>query len=305
MSHKSRNLTAFLFIIVFFILGHVAFAALPSYYQEMSATEKQSLLWNNILASNLENGQPSTSQHGWGAALKKIKAFFTLKTTFDHESDEIPHGRIKIIHENGSVGKIKFNPTPDHPFTGIFQTGGIGLARLSLAVNPEKSGYVPGIAVKFLINNQPSLNIVAMHSLEGQGEDWNFFAKNFTTAIDNAQSFTLKILERVFKWTHNPANDLPVSHLSEIDTNSDLVAEPVSPTMLTLVPSKTVQAQINPKSRTDFRTSLSSIPIGPLYEIYGNLNGVEYHIGSLVLDSTLVASEYGDRELFFQHKRQK
>lgn len=303
MSYRNRNLTALLFIIVFFILGHVAFAALPSYYQELSATEKQNLLWNNILASNAEHGQPSTTQNGWGAALKKIKAFFTLKTTFDHENDEIHHGRIKIIHANGSVAKIKFNPSSNHPFTGIFQTGGMGLARLSLAVNPEQSGYVPGLAIKFLIDNQPSLNIVAMNSLEGQGEDWNFFAKNFTTTIAHAQSFTVKILEQVFKWTHNPANDLPVSHLAEIETNGDLVAEPVSPRMLTLVPAKTVQTQINLQSRTDFRTSLSAIPAGTLYEVYGNLNGVEYHIGSLVLDSPLVASEYGDRELFFQHKR--
>ena len=49
--------------------------------------------------------------------------------------------------------------------------------------------------------------------------------------------------------------------------------------------------------------SLLKIPMGPLYEVYGLSNGIEYHIGTLMLESTLFASHYGDENLFFQHHR--
>lgn len=56
-------------------------------------------------------------------------------------------------------------------------------------------------------------------------------------------------------------------------------------------------------SRDDFRSSLLLIPLGPLYEVYGLYQGNEYYIGALMLESTLLASQYGDNNLFFQHQR--
>ena len=49
--------------------------------------------------------------------------------------------------------------------------------------------------------------------------------------------------------------------------------------------------------------SLGNITEGALYEVYGILDDTEYHIGTLMLESTLLASNYGDKTLFFQHRR--
>jgi len=43
--------------------------------------------------------------------------------------------------------------------------------------------------------------------------------------------------------------------------------------------------------------------MGPIYEVYGEYQGTEYHIGTLMLESALLASNYGDKKLFFQHQR--
>ena len=46
--------------------------------------------------------------------------------------------------------------------TGIFQSGGIGLARLSLARYGVAS-FTPGMAVKVFVKDQPSLNFHVGH----------------------------------------------------------------------------------------------------------------------------------------------
>jgi hypothetical protein len=293
-------------IIMLLVFSGSVFAALPDHYQDLSAIQKQTLLWENIVSSYQDTGMPQESQSGWGAALKKIKAVFSLKATFDHINDEMPTGRVKFIHEQGSVGKIRFEPTADHPFTGIYQSGGLGLARLSLAVHPGKSGFVPGMALKFFINGQPSVNTVAMFALEGQGDNWNYFANDFTTTIGNAKRLPLKILECIFEWTRKPANDLPVSQFAAVSMLGNSIETPVSPRMLILKPADAVKSVIDPTSRADFRESLLAIPAGPLYEVYGAQEADPtqvFHIGTLVLESALLPSEYGDKQLFFQHRR--
>lgn len=291
------------FFVALFLINSISFAQLPDNYQELSAEAKQDLLWNEVRKSNEIDPFPKLTENSFKQLLITIKGFFNLSPSFDHESDELPDGRAKILHSNGSVGKITFIPKNDHPFTGIYKTGAIGLARLSLAMPASNTTFVPGMAVKFLIDKHSSLNILAINSLEGQGENWNFFAKDFSNKIAHPTGKILRAIELIFQWTHDPANELSLWRLAAWNRDGQPAGIPIYPERIYFKPASDVQNVIAADSRDDFRSSLLLISLGPLYEVYGLYQGNEYHIGTLMLESELLASQYGDNNLFFQHQR--
>ncbi len=278
-------------------------AQLPEHYVEMTAIEKQTLLWNQVTQSHEENSLPEISGTGFSGVLEKLKGLFNLSPTFDHNSDELPEGRIKILHANGSVGKIAFIPGANHPFTGIYKTGAIGLARFSLAAPASNDSYIPGMAIKFFISQNSSLNLHVMNRLEGQKANWNYFAKDFSNKIAHPTSWTLLAIEKIFEWTRDPANNLPLWHLAAWTSEGKSNELPVYPERIFFTPATEVQELIPANSREDFRTSLLQVPLGPIYEVYGMYQDQQYHIGTLMLESRILASDYGDKNLFFQHQR--
>ena len=69
-------------------------------------------------------------------------------------------------------------------------------------------------------------------------------------------------------------------------------------------PHAQVEALIDPSSRDDFRDHLEKIPPKViLYDVYGVKESQEIKIGELQTESEMVSSEYGDKTLYFQHKR--
>lgn len=289
--------------VVCLITSSIAQAQLPQNYQLLSSSEKLIILWQNIENSHQENPLPDLTQGNFWHVLKILKGLFSLKPSFDHVSDEMPDGRVKIIHANGSVAKVSLIASAGHPFTGFYQTGGIGLARLSLGGAPSDDTYTPGMALKLLMPGKPSANLQVMYSLEGQGENWNFFAHEFSNKIDHPSGWTLKAIEKIFEWTKKPANELTPAIFAKWDNQGHEVNNVISPEQLHFKPSEAVAYLIDPASRQDFRQSLLDIPQGALYEVYGDYQGISYHIGTLMLESPLLASQYGDENLFFQHPR--
>ena len=291
-------------VVAIFLLNiSAASASLPNNYESLTGEEKLEILWEKVDSSQWDS-LPALNNQGWSSILKNISALFTLKKSFDHTSDEIPKDRPKFIHTYGSIVQISLIPDPASPFSGIYEKGAKGLARLSLAASPEAIDYTPGMAIKIPIDNSPSVNLHVMNSLNGQGDNWNFFAKNFSNKIDPAEGFVLKILEKVFERARNPANDLPVDHLAKTYQDGSAVNTVKAPKQLIFKPTQTASKLISPFSRVDFREELNAIPTGTeLYEVYGVLGGQEIKIGKLVTDSEMVSSRYADKTLFFQHKR--
>ena len=298
-----RNGILIINILICLFMNSISLAQLPANYQDLAAAEKQDLLWAEISKSHEEEPLPQLTGSSFKEVYEQLKGLFNLAPTFDYSSDELPIGRVKIIHANGSVAKIAFIPAPNHPFTGIYQTGGIGLARLSLANPPADNNYIPGMAIKFLISKHPSVNMHVMNLLEGQKGNWNYFAKDFSNHIPHAQNWTLKAIESMFSWTRDPANNLPLWHLAAWTTEGQINGIPIFPERVYFRPSSLVKDIIPENSREDFRTSFLKVPYGPIYEVYGDYQGEEYHIGTLMLESSLLASNYGDKTLFFQHQR--
>ena len=130
-------------LIILLNLTVVFTVALPSNYQDLSADDKQRLLWKNVISnpyslSNLPTDQPSV------LTLSKLFNPIYDRPSFVTESDEIPYpGREKFIHTYGSVAEVELRITQNSSFTGIFRSGGIGLARLSLA-RQNDANFIPG-----------------------------------------------------------------------------------------------------------------------------------------------------------------
>lgn len=300
MKFWSKNVATVLSVCLF---SSLSFGQIPADYQSRTALVKQELLWEEIAETPWET-LPDFNNNSWSSILKNLKSLMSLSKTFDHQSDEIPEGRPKFIHTFGSVVQFELEPKGDHPFTGMYQKGASGIARLSLAASPDSIAYTPGMALKFLIDGQASRNIVVMNSLEGQGQDRNFFAKNFSNKIEEPQSWTLWLLGKVFERTRNPATDLPVAHLASVSQSGDKPALSIAPDQLIFKPSEESASAMTSDSEEDVRLSLQKIPAGTiLYHVYGVLQNQEIYIGDLKTSSEFIASKYGDKKLFFQHRR--
>lgn len=302
------------------ILCSVAFAQLPATYESWKAQEKLDLLWNERITPSRYEKLPSLSPFSCPYLLAQLNAplaLLSLGKTFDVVSDEMPKGRRKFIHPFGSVVKIKWqSKAGKHLFTGIFSgpSEALGLARLSLAGPPAAIGFTPGIALKIFLDGQPSLNLMAMHSLAGQGKDTNFFGRNFSTILPpvpfslfRPTSWVLKGLEAVFSLTKPLPRELPVTTWAAVNALGQKVESPVVPRELIFFPAPAAAKSFWKQPASDFRENLALIPKGTiLYSVWGKKfsRDQELHeIGNVVTDSEFVSSEYADRLLFFRHPR--
>ena len=118
-----------------FLLTTGCVAVLPDNYQSLSAKDKQTLQWNQIVASQHDVNSLPTVYPAPGSNLTFLTIPTYLETTFLWRSDEMPDDRRRIvIAPFGVVAKIIFRTTRYTPsyFTGLFDTGGIGIIRLAL-----------------------------------------------------------------------------------------------------------------------------------------------------------------------------
>ncbi len=268
--------------------------------ENLKGCEKRALIWNKI------EGTKYNTLAEWGGFDLFSFAFMNMSTTMDHISDEMPNGRRKLIHTNGSVAQVRFEANPGQPFTGIYKGNNCGLVRISAAVNPDQFAFTPGMGLKFLVDGKPSENIIAMYSLDGQGDNRQPFANTFSNVIDDPSSFALKALKTIFERASKHATHIAAEHLSEIDSLGGIVAAPVAPEKLSFVPTAEAQAPVDKDG--EFRNTLTQLNPGvTLYNVYakdsaGKDAGL---IGKLILESKFVSSIYGDENLFFRHRRFK
>ncbi len=241
-----------------------------------------------------------------------------LGQTFTHVSDELPEGRPKLLHTYGSTALIEFQVDPrSSSYTGLFQTGGIGLIRLSLAKQPDSSddNYIPGFAMKLLVDGKASINFHVMNSLEGQGKDRNYFARTFTNIVEPPKSGLLKFLSWFFsnavqalsdESAEKPENEmtLPLVEAASIQANGTAVSGVIYPRRIIFTPNPKVA--IASDSEKDFRIEFENIAEGTvLYEVSvkKDEDSNAEPIGRIVTRSKFIASKYGDQKLFFQHMK--
>jgi len=233
--------------------------------------------------------------------------FESMDATFDHTTDDMPSGRPKYIHPLGSVGPVKFVPNANgRKFTGMFKGADSCVARLSLAGNPEKIGFTPGMGIKcYPDGTHASANFISMFSLDGQKDNYNFFANEFTNIIQEPTSLSLKAVEKtVFNRASSCATWLSLKQFSSVDQNGNVPSPALWPQQLWLVPGN---AHFPEDKGRDFRDDLEAIPVGTTIwtvEASNKHNVIQrFEIGSIVTTGPFVASKFGDESLFFEHDR--
>ncbi|MES2767844.1 MAG: hypothetical protein V4596_01755 [Bdellovibrionota bacterium] len=280
----------------FLFIGHSynARADLPKNYKNLSAKDKQSLIWEKVSQKPYETLPKLTAQ----LFLQALGSpnLLNLKPTLDHNSDEIPFGRIKFIHTYGSCALVEWKPV-ENTYTGMFQSGGLGIVRMGWAAPPQLVGYIPGMAVKLFIDKSSSVNLQLMNSLDGQGENANYFSEIFSNKIAEPKKFIIRVLGNIFKLaTKNPFY-LPVDHLARINSQGLLTKETNFPEVLSFKPRHSNWIPSN--SKTDLRDTLLYIePSEVLYDIYDDKSAL---IATLEMKTRFVNSAYCDRKLFFRH----
>ncbi len=229
-----------------------------------------------------------------------------LRVSFLRTSDEMPEGRLKLIHTYGVTGAVDWEPdVVPHPYSGVLSSGGIGVIRLSIA--KASGSFTPGLGLKILLDGRASVNVFAMPSLDGQGDDHRFFARQFRTRIGPPSAPGLKLLALAFsqavKGLPTPpaqpspeGRTIPIDELASVTANGLGVAEPRVPALLTFIPAIRL-----PQPEGDFRVQLEGVPAGTvLFHVVADESQV---VGRIVTRAPLVASEYGDSQLYFRHPR--
>ena len=286
-----------IFTIVFCLFtSHFAVAQT---YEDMPAQRKLDLLWQRI--QETEYNRPNPIHYNYGTIAIGAANPHHLQGAITNSSDFFKKKRKKVTHARGSVASVEFIPSPNSPYSGIWQTGAIGLVRLSHTLPFINT---PSVALKFFIDGHPSVNILTMGTLDPVVEN-NFFAIPATNKLADPKFIPFKILPAIFKQALILANSkhldplhLPLDHIGQKDQFGTEVDNPASPFQIWL------ESDIHlDQSLKDYRESLSEIsPDKLLFKVFAKANGKpKLQIGEIRLTSRFIASKFGDERLFFKH----
>lgn len=279
----------------------------PALYQAQSAKTKLGKLMEEHTSSLYDMANLPTTSSPNALCLFSVK---NLRSTFSHGGDVRPKGRkvgLAPIHTYGSLAPISFIVrNKQSAYTGILESGAIGMIRLSLA--KEGKVVVPGAGIKFLIDGSEALNLHVMYQLTGQGENQNFFAHPFSNKIDAPPwsrpdlillSQFFKVATKSFDLSSSEIH-LNVAHLGTMN-DKGIPFTSKTPSVLKFKPSEEVQ--MAERSDLSMRERLAEIPEGTvLFHVYGvEEDGTEVEIGDIVLNGKLLPSKFGDHNFFTQH----
>lgn len=273
---------------------------------DSSRASKLSELWNNLVNSKYDT-LPSFKNRDITNPFKLLEfAGENMEKTFNPPAETLPGGRKKLIHPLGSIAQVEYRSYENHQYTGMFQGGDSCVARLSLAADPESIGFAPGMAIKcFTEGNNPSVNFISMYSLDGQGEDYNFFSNEFSNIVEEPASMALKVVEStVFNRASKCATWLSLEQFASLGNEGQLSGPVSHPVQLFLVPTK--EAQFSSAKGRDFRNDLETLSAGTklwYVEATATRGGERVRIGEIATRSSFISAKYCDETLFFQHSK--
>lgn len=301
-----------------FVLASVTscLAVLPASYTSLSATEKQAILWNQVLDTQYSwDRLPNTfDPKQYNLTLQETGEFLAI--SFMHTGDEQPPGRSRMDAAHfGIVGKITFKTYKNSTsgYTGLLNSGGIGLIRLSLDTQSGAS-YNPNVGVKILIDGQISRNFHQAQDLIGQDLDQNFFSVPMNNIIPippiGSKPKDLAFVKVGSLLPGGPLDrpssvgNLGIYEQSSVRSDGTKEAKVIAPFKLAFKPNPA--NAFSGATTKDFRKEIQKhVPSGRvLYYVSGMRmedSTLEEPIGEIVLDSELLASKWGDESLFFRH----
>jgi hypothetical protein len=281
--------------------------AFSSFCVDTRAESQLRHIWKLISESEYKE-LPPFSASTFSDTLKLLRPSYSSQAFVDEAI--LKDGRRKIIHTLGSVILVKYVAT-NHSYSGIFESGALGLMRLSLATAPSEDNYTPGFGLMFFIDNMPPLSILAMPSIDAQTVP-NIFLNSYLTALKTPKSkfstwllnhmFT-NSLERLGFFEHDPLR-LSVSHLAEFLTDGTKAKTVRAPFELIFTPTvEAINLLYGIRDNDDFRVKLANKGKDkPLFDVYAkDKNSDQVLIGQLIGISNFKSSKFGDEKLHFKH----
>jgi hypothetical protein len=269
-------------------------------YRAVTAAAKRDLLWEAVSRNPYATLPPTRF-----SMLQMVSDLLNrreLRRAFEVE-DDIRPPRAKLFHPFGTVAKVRFEPEPGHPFTGLFATGGPGLARLSVAL--DQTNYSPSAAFKVFVDGQPSQNILLDQALERQSSG-DFFERAPTNITIEPTIPPLSRIWPVVKWWLSAIAPPMHQYLDSVAARAGdgtSVLGPVAPHRVLFIAPPELRE--DPADRTDFREKLARIPAGTiLYRMYGMTSSDDVDktlVWTVRTESAFVASSFGDHILSLRH----
>jgi hypothetical protein len=221
-----------------------------------------------------------------------------MRQPFEVTADARPY-RTKAFHRFGTCARVRWIPEPGHGFTGLFETGAVGLARLSMTLSQKD--FAPAAAIKLLVDGQPSRNVLLDQTPDSQTSR-DFFERLPTNVSLWPKLFPLRYAWLFVNYMLGKVAQVmyqPLFHVASVTADGQPVEAPVAPARLFLEAPGEIHFQ--PDTAADFRTLLGRIPEGSvLYRVFA---APPVPVGRVVTASRFVASEFGDRVLAMQHVR--
>lgn len=298
-------------LILIGLIGTIAFANCDDFssaeYFKLSAKEKSDKLWEKIS----ENEEPFSFYSNFQVA----KIFFEdVSVTFKEMGDLMPSGRKKLIHTVGNIAKAEFVAEKDTIYTGIFKGSKNMYLRYSLAKKSDPSktsayeaygNFVPGISMKFLVDGQPSSNLMAMYTTHGQ-PSWNPFWNDFTNSfrIPDDSAMAEKALAAKFSSATSWVSSLGVKDMAIYDEAGNYYENPIYPYKVIFRPTDAVKNLFPDDYTEDFKEQLKTIPAGTvIYDVYAidEPGCDEQKIGFIRINTKLNTSRWADESMFFRH----
>ncbi|HXH31575.1 MAG TPA: hypothetical protein VNJ01_12225 [Bacteriovoracaceae bacterium] len=291
-------------------------ASIPSDYDELSACQKQDILWDQVVAT-AHRTLPVYQKFGLVQLLAMTAQ--ELKEKGNRFSDFAPTGWKKYLHRRGAVAKIRIEPRT-RDYGGIFKGSPCGILRLSLTYRPASDKPVaPGLALKVFRDGVPSGNVSALVSLDGQGKDFNFFRDTMSNIVPIGQDFGQKLVHRLFARVSRTPEELLLTDLAEIDTRGIQSKQVRIPRQIFFVPNEALKfSSTEHDVRHDFMKIREGTVLYRIYLLAGDHTHLDYtnyapadvypfilksqHVADVVSTSGFVASEFGDDGIFFRHE---
>lgn len=225
-----------------------------------------------------------------------------FRAPFDDRADVRPE-RQKLFHPSGALAKVVFEPVAGSPFTGLFQSGAVGIARLSHSV---KNGP-QGLGLSLLVDGRESRALQASYDLETMNPG-DFFDRSLSNVLPKPRGLAMRVLGAI---TGLIAGSDPlaveVAQLADVDRHGTPVPKDRvrAPYEVFFLPA---DAHTDADPKTDFRDDLAKIPPGTvIYEVYGRetRNGPAILLGKLRTQSELVTGPFADRVFHNPHRRRE
>lgn len=291
-------------------------ASVPANYDSLKACEKQELLWEKAVASTYKE-LPDYKKLGLPQLISMSRQEISQKGK--RFSDFAPEGWVKYLHRRGSLAKVKIVPVSSK-YTGVFEGSECALLRLSLTYKVAGGKPVaPGLALKILRDGNPSANVSALVSLNGQKRDWNFFKYPMSNVVPPGDGIGQDLVHRLFKRVSHYPEELLVDDMAAMNVRGEKAVRVISPRQLFFVPSSQIKFS---SDEHEVREDFAAIPEGTkVYELralpekYAREDYSQYtqekaeafvkeseHIADIVTTSEFVSSAFGDDGIFFRHQ---